>query len=105
MTANRNEADETEQNYIENDQFLKARTDAMMVLCTRRGRFYPDKNYGSRVMEATQPAVALAQAREALAQVNGVYLLNVVDADYGYIFTLLVNGRESQVRVETDEEI
>lgn len=75
---------------------------AVRALYTARGSFYPDKNYGSKIRRAAcmpNEFYALCYARQALYNINGVYVKSVSSENGKYDFTLLVNNKERQVQI------
>lgn len=75
---------------------------AVRALYTARGSFYPDKNYGSKIrctLNMPNEFYALCFARQALYNINGVYVKSVARENGKYDFTLLVNNKERQVQI------
>lgn len=76
--------------------------DIETALYTVRGSFYPDKNYGSRirsVIDMPKEFYALCYARQALYNMNGVFVKSVVFNNGKYDFTILVGDEERQVQI------
>lgn len=74
----------------------------VMAFKTVRGNFYPDKNYGSRIKDATKLPIefyVLCYARQALYDMNGVFIKSVSIKNNNYDFTVVVNDEERQVRI------
>lgn len=86
----------------QNDFALGGFGDVEAALYTIRGRFYPDKNYGSQIrLAANMPRefYALCYARQALYNMNGVFVKSVHVSDDKYDFTILINDEERQVQI------
>lgn len=67
-----------------------------------RGRYYPDKNFGSHILECSTNAESqelLAYARQAVIDFDGVYVKNVQMDGSGALFTLLINELQRQVKI------
>lgn len=76
--------------------------DIKAALYTVRGGFYPDKNYGSEirsVIDMPNEFCALCYARQALYNMNGVFVKSVALSNGKYDFTILVNNEERQVQI------
>lgn len=72
----------------------------VMAFNTVRGNFYPDKNYGSHIKNATKLPIefyVLCYARQALYDMNGVFIKSVSIKNKTYEFTVIVNEEERQV--------
>lgn len=71
-----------------------------MLLVTRRGRFYPNKDFGSLLQSnLPQPSdeYALAYARQALEGLDGVFV-STARVDNGVIYLdVIINSEEKQV--------
>lgn len=82
--------------------------DIVLVLTAKRGKFYPDKNFGSRLYKiADEPRAeyALNYARQAVSSIDGVYIKSAdVSADQ-IVFTLTVNDEERQVSINIENNI
>ena len=71
------------------------------VYC-EKGRFYPDKNFGSRIHEAKgNERLMLSFIRMALSKLDGVYFKNVTYSKNENLITVdvLINNEERQVYV------
>lgn len=67
-----------------------------------RGRFYPDKNFGSHIffnknMDCDR---VLALARQAVANIDGVYIKSAKINDINFEFTVIINNLERQVLIK-----
>ncbi|MBE6816906.1 MAG: hypothetical protein E7520_04295 [Ruminococcaceae bacterium] len=80
---------------------------AAILLSAHRGKFYPDKNFGSRIYKATQPleeSIA-AYAVEALGTLDGVYVKSVsIDGSAAYI-RLMINNTEKGVLLNLEHNL
>jgi hypothetical protein len=73
-----------------------------IVLTAQRGKFYPNKNFGSRLGDIDcQPfcEYALAYANQALDEIDGVFVKNVVQKENQVIFNITINDEERQVAI------
>ena len=71
------------------------------VYC-KKGRFYPDKNFGSRIHEAKEnERLMLSFIRMALSKLDWVYVKNVTYIKNDNLITVdvLINNEERQVYV------
>lgn len=76
--------------------------DVEAALNAVRGKFYPDKDYGSKIRsicEMPREFYALCYARQALYNMDGVFVKSVRLNGSGYDFTLRINDEERQVRI------
>lgn len=81
------------------DEILKSCTVAMKC---PRGRFYPNKNFGSHIAEVSSNAFSdelLAYARQAVAEIDGVYVKSVEITGENALFTVLINEIQRQVNI------
>ena len=84
---------------ISTDNILKNCVEA--IKCPR-GKYYPDKNFGSQILENVSHSTApelLAYARQAVNDIDGVYVKNVQINGAQAIFTLLINDQQRQVKI------
>ncbi len=80
----------------------------LIVLNTRRGKFYPDKDFGSNISKInSQPYsdYAAAYARQALDSIDGVFVKNCEVNDNIINFNLIINNEERQVSVKIENDI
>jgi hypothetical protein len=77
---------------------------AEVLLNTRRGRFYPNKSFGRRLVGERIPAeqYALEYARQALASLSGVFVKGAFEENGETVITLLINSEERQVRIKNE---
>ncbi|MBE6719350.1 MAG: hypothetical protein E7571_01680 [Ruminococcaceae bacterium] len=75
--------------------------DAYVLLSARLGKFYPNKNFGSRINELKneKPLAEYieAYARQALSELDGVYVKATDVINGAAVFTLKANNTEGQV--------
>lgn len=93
----KNGAELAEVQYIE--ELLQ---NAVIVLQTLRGSFYPDKNFGShlKTSENVSEALAIGYARQALSSFDGVHIKTAKIDENGCDFTLMINDQERQVLIK-----
>lgn len=65
---------------------------AVLMLSARRGKFYPDKNYGSLISKKDCIKSILAYARQALYDLDGVIVENARLENDNIIFDISING-------------
>lgn len=89
---------------VHNDAVGEMAADAVMRLTARRGRFYPNKNFGTEFLPSCIPTRewAMAYGRQALDDADGVYLKNAVVNKNEVTYFLSINGIERQVTVKYD---
>lgn len=79
-----------------------------IVLSTGRGKFYPNKDFGSYLkmcLSEPREEYALAYARQAVSSMNGVYIKDVKINDDEMIFTVIINDMQGEVRVKVGDDI
>lgn len=76
--------------------------DIALNLKTARGRFYPDKNFGSDIfsLNAKDEIYAACLARQAVSNINGVYIKSVKIIDKNFEFTVIINNLERKVLIK-----
>ncbi len=73
---------------------------SVMALHTDRGRFYPNKDYGSGLRSSGLSAEELLGcARQALYDFDGVYVKSARLDGGKAVFVLLINNREKEVEI------
>lgn len=75
---------------------------ALLMIGAKRGKFYPDKNFGSQLTSSTNEASALAYARQSLADLDGVYVKSAKINDDKITFSLILNNEERSVVISND---
>ena len=81
---------------------------AVQALTARRGRFYPNKEFGSRIREELQEpenAYALAFAQQALDAMHGVFVTKAEKNGNRIIFRLFLNNREEEVAICFEDDL
>ena len=81
---------------------------AILLIKAQRGRFYPDKNFGSRLNEISREPFeeyAAAYIRQALYGLDGVYVKNVTKAAESLTVELMINDEEKEVILPFDENV
>ncbi len=69
------------------------------------GKFYPNKDYGSCVINASDAGMLLASARQAVGSIDGVYVKNVTVSNGTAEFTLVINDEERSVSVDLEQNV
>lgn len=80
---------------------------ASMALKTQRGRFYPNKNFGSYIKTAINKDnnAALVYARQATEHIDGVYVKNAEVKNNGLFADLIINDVERSVRIDFETDL
>lgn len=86
-------------NYDFIDETLK---NAVRCLTVKRGRFYADKNFGSKISASQNNAEILAYARQSVDGLDGVFVKSAVKNNSSVTFVLTVNGEERSVIADFD---
>lgn len=85
-------------------QYIDSLVESVKVLLNaQRGEFYPNKNFGSLLKTVyCQPKseYALAYARQALENIDGVFVKSASCFDDKFIFDLLINNEQRQVEIK-----
>ncbi len=85
------------------EQIIK---DCISALACPLGKFYPDKNYGSRLNGQADINSLLCAARLAVNNIDGVYIKNGKTEDNKLILSVLINENEERtVIIDLDESI
>lgn len=77
-----------------------------LALNAKRGKFYPNKSFGSRIHSINQQPYdeyALCYARQAVDEIDGVYIKSVKHQDKQIIFTVSVNDAEGEVIINVSD--
>lgn len=80
----------------------------MLQLTATRGRFYPNKDFGSDLktkMQAPPEAYALAYARQALGDTDGVFVTKATVNLGDIVFTLQINNSEEEVSISLEDDV
>ena len=81
---------------------------AFVALNVRRGRFYPDKNFGSKIRGLTETPLeeyAFAYACQALDGLDGVFVKSAEISEGAATLNLILNGTERQVSIDLENNI
>lgn len=81
------------------DEILK---NAVRCLTVKRGSFYADKNFGSKIRASQSNAEILAYARQSVDWLDGVFVKSAVKNKNFVTFVLTVNGEERSVIADFD---
>lgn len=81
------------------DTVLEACT--MAIVCPR-GKFYPDKDYGSHIKNSLvlSNALLLAYARQAVGEMNAVYIKSAETENNKEVFTVIIGDEQRQVSID-----
>lgn len=71
-------------------------SDCISALVCPSGKFYPDKNYGSRLTGKNDINSLLAAARLAVSKINGVYIKNGKTDENKLMLSVLINDDEER---------
>ena len=98
---------DTEEEYIEADALIRCLISSRQLLNTGRGRFYPDKNFGSQLALLQSPinACAAAYAAQALAESDGIDIVDARQQGNTVVFYLNINGEEGRVNYRIHENV
>ncbi|MDE5669887.1 MAG: hypothetical protein K2I14_00260 [Eubacterium sp.] len=97
--------------YVKNGKALKEiehidelLQNAALNIRAERGRFYPDKNFGSHIFlsDNMDEKYIAGLASRALSCINGVYIKSVKVNDETIEFTVIVNNLERQVLIKRE---
>ena len=94
--------------YLKSDTEDELYQNAVLTLHAERGKFYPDKNFGSRIKATPKTSVAeqfLAFAQQALDATDGVYAIKAEIESDTAVITLLVNDEERKVSLQLENNL
>ena len=76
--------------------------DIALNIRAERGGFYPDKNFGSHIFssKSRDGGCILSLARQAVANINGVYIKSAKINNGYFEFTVIINNLERQVLIK-----
>lgn len=80
-------------------------TDCVTAFICPRGEFYPDKDYGSRIIKNVVTAdiqTLLCYARQAVSEMDGVFVKSAVKEKDNILFNILINHEEGQVSIPVE---
>lgn len=80
---------------------------AVLLLKAHRGKFYPNKDFGSKITEAQEPMAEYlaAYAAQALDTLDGVYVKRVYYEDGIAHFRLMINDIERGVIINLENNL
>ena len=88
---------------IYNEEFItQVLEDCTMALVCPQGSFYPNKNFGSLIAERGKRIdnkELLSYARQAVDDLDGVYVKNAFANEENAVFTVMINDEERQVSI------
>ena len=87
----------------ENEQLFEILQSCALVLNCPRLKHYPNKNFGSHLKAQENDVTvksALDYARQAVKELDGVFIKSVRHCDDGIIFNVLINNEEGEVTVK-----
>lgn len=70
-----------------------------------RGRFYPDKNFGSTLSSAGTNAELTAAVRNALRETGGVFVKKAERRGNELIVSVVIQNEERSVRISFEENL
>ena len=79
-----------------------------LILYAERGRFYPDKDFGSRIREINKEPFeeyAAAYIRQALYDLDGVFVKNVRKNENEITVELIINDENREVVLPFENDI
>lgn len=79
-----------------------------IALTASRGRFYPNKDFGSLlkgINAAPYEEYALAYARQAVDAIDGVYIKRAVLENGSLVFDIDINDEERQVSIKIENNL
>jgi len=88
---------------VKNNDFIDTvLCDCVMAVVCPLGEFYPDKDYGSQIKNSAviDSDILLACARQAVNEINGVYIKSVKTENNKALFDVLINDSERQVSID-----
>lgn len=84
------------------EQIIK---DCVGVITCPIGKFYPDKNYGSRIHTECELGRLLAAARLAVSKLDGVYIKNGKTDGNILLLSVLINNNERTVHIDLEKNV
>lgn len=85
---------------LDDERIERLSENFLLALRTKRGRFYPDKNFGSKVNADLSENEILAYIRQAVSTLDGVCVKSVEKIGKKVTFNLMLNEEERQVIIE-----
>ncbi len=81
---------------------------AFVAINTKRGRFYPNKNFGSFIKESTAVPIeeyAFAYASQAVDGIDGVYVKSAKAIEGAIKIKLIINNAEKEVVIALENNV
>lgn len=85
---------------LDDERIERLSENFLLALRTKRGRFYPDKNFGSKVNADLSENEILAYIRQAVSALDGVCVKSIEKTGKKVTFNLMLNEEERQVIIE-----
>lgn len=79
--------------------------DCIAAISCPAGKFYPDKNYGSRLIADYEINHLLSAARLAVSEMDGVYIKNGKIDDNTLLLSVLINNEERTVGIKLETNV
>ncbi|MBR3148973.1 MAG: hypothetical protein IKF64_02295 [Eubacterium sp.] len=93
---------------VECDYTEELLQNAYVLLKSKRGQFYPNKNFGSKIYAIdSEPAdeYLRAYAEQALASLDGVYVKSARFENGTAVIRLVLNNKEGLVRINFENNV
>lgn len=84
------------------EQIIK---DCISAISCPKGKFYPDKNYGSRLIGDDEINRLLSAARLAVSKIDGVYIKNGRIENSTLLLSVLINNEERTVDIKLETNV
>lgn len=69
------------------------------------GAFYPNKDFGGRIASVLDKNAALAAARQALCDMDGVFVKSAEIQGESAVLTLMINDEAKEVKIDIEKNI
>jgi hypothetical protein len=92
----------------ENPLITSALTDCFTAFVCPLGEFYPNKDYGSKIKQSIgkiDSQTLLCYARQAVSDMDGVYVKSVELSSLGADFTVMINDEERTVNIPIEQDL
>lgn len=93
---------------INDYELTEALRSCVLAIRCERGRFYPDKDYGSSISQLenySNRRLVLALARQAVGNIDGVFIKNVSIASDTATFEVYINNEREQVVINLEQNV
>ena len=87
------------------ETFLRS---CVIAMRNPRGRFYPDKNFGSTLYaleDAENTRALLAAARQAVRELDGVFVKSASVDENSAVFEIYINNEKRRVSIELEQNL